>query len=67
MQRFYVPIYDSQIVHPTPNVSNPFILHICLMIVNQMGKITKNNIFRRFVLYYIYIYIYIYMNVVHLF
>ena len=58
---FYVLIYDSQIVPPTPNVSNPFLLHICLMVVSQMGKITKNNIFRRFVLYYKYI------NVMHLF
>ena len=46
-------IYDSQIVHPTPppprNVSNHFILYILLMILNQMGKITKNNIFQHFV------------------
>ena len=34
-----------------PNVSNHFILYILLMILNQMGKITKNNIFQRFVLY----------------
>ena len=47
-------VYDSQIVHPTPqcpNVSNHFILYILLMILNQMSKITKNNIFQRFVLY----------------
>ena len=43
-----------------PNVSNHFILYILLMILNQMGKITKNNIFRCFVLY---IYIYIYKTV----
>ena len=54
-------VYDSQIVHPTPQCFNHFILYILLMILNQMGEITK-NIFRCFV-FYIYkynIYIYIY-------
>ena len=50
-------VYDSQIVHPThpppppANVSNHFILYILLIILSQMGKITKNNIFQRFILY----------------